>query len=486
MESNSKDTKKGSMLTNIVWSYAERLLPQLVTLVVSIVLARLLSPEHYGVISIVTVFTALGDALAIGGFGNALVQKKDADAKDFNSVCWVSLGLSVVIYGVLYFCAPLIAAIYENDILIPIMRVMGLKVIFSSFNSIQQAYVQKNMIFRKSFISTIGGTSLAAVTGIGMALSGFGIWALVAQYMVNAVVNTFVLFCMIDWKPRLEVAWDRIKGLWNYGAKVLGATMVYTLRDNIRTLIVGKQFSSDDLAFYNQGQKYPSVIVVDVVEALGKVLFPVLSSKQNDKMQVKELMRLSVRVSGYIMTPLMLGLFAVSDTFVYAILTEKWAPCIPFMRILCFVYLFRPLSTVFQKGLLAIGKSNLNLTHEIITSSTTVVLLLVAVFGMQSIAAIALSHVAVALLGTVMYMLWTRKYLDYSLKEIAEDYALSLIISLVMAALVYLVGLLQINVIALLALQVFVGVVTYVACSVLLKLKPFLYVLNMLKGIVRR
>lgn len=474
------------MLTNIVWSYAERLLPQLVTLIVSIVLARLLSPEHYGVISIVTVFIALGDALAIGGFGNALVQKKDADAKDFNSVCWVSLGLSLVIYGVFYFCAPLIAEVYQNDILIPIMRVMGLKVIFSAFNSIQQAYVQKNMIFRKSFISTIGGTLLAAATGIGMALSGFGIWALVAQYMVNAVVHTVVLFCMIDWKPKVEIAWERIKELWNYGAKVLGATLVFTLRDNIRTLIVGQQFSSEDLAFYNQGQKYPSVIVVDVVEALGKVLFPVLSSKQDDKAQVKELMRLSIRVSSYIMTPLMLGLFAVSDTFVYAILTEKWAPCILFMRILCFVYLFRPLSAVFQKGLLAIGKSNLNLTHEIVTSSTTVLMLLVAVFGLQSIPAIALSHVAVAVLGTIMYMLWAGKYLGYRIREVAQDYLPSVLLSVVMAMGAMLLGMLQIHVVLKLVLQVLVGMVIYFLLSWITRNESFTLLLGLLKEFRKR
>ncbi len=486
MESNSKSNKKTSMLSNIGWSFAERMLPQLVTLLVSVVLARLLAPEHYGIIAIVTVFTALADALATGGLGNALVQKKNADVKDFNSVCWISLGLAVIIYGILYVTAPAIAGVYQNQTLVPILRIMGLKIIFSAFNSVQHAYVQKNMIFHKSFIAAAGGTLIAGVTGITMAFTGFGIWALVAQYMANAVSNTIILFFLIDWKPKAEIAWMRIKALWNYGIKVLGATLVFTVRDNIRTLIVGKQFSSQDLAFYNQGQKYPSMLVVDVVEALGKVIFPVLSNKQDDRAQMKETMRAAIRVSNYIMMPLMLGLLAVSDTFVYAVLTEKWAMCIPFLRIMCLVYVWRPLSAFCQKGLLAVGKSNLNLAHEAITSTTTILMLIVAVFAMESVVMIAWSQAAVAVLGTALYVFWARKYLRYTFKELAQDYLPSLGISLLMVAVVYGMSFIEMNTVILLILQVLVGAGIYVACSALFKLEAFKYLLDAIKGIYKR
>lgn len=481
MENNLEKGNKKELVTNIGWSYAERMLPQIVTLIVSVVLARLLAPEYYGIIAIVTVFIALGDALAIGGLGNALVQKQDADDKDFNSVCWLSMGVSIVIYTILFFIAPLVARFYQNNLLIVVIRVMGLKVIFSAFNSVQQAYIQKNMTFRKGFLSAVSGSLAAALVGVTMAACGFGIWALVAQYMVNAVVQTVVLFLMIPWRPKFEVAWNRLKSLWNYGSKVLGSTLVYTARDNIRTLIVGKQFSSQDLAFYNQGQKYPSIVVADVVEALGKVLFPALSSKQSDKKQVKDLMRLSIRISGYIMTPLMLGLLAVGDTFVYAVLTEKWAPCIPFLQIMCLAYILRPLSAVFQKGLLAIGKSNLSLAHETITSSATIALLLIAVFAMESVTLIAWSQAVTALMGTVLYMLWSKRYLDYRIREVARDYLPTVLLSIVMAIGVMLVGMLKIQVVLKLVLQVLTGVAIYIGLSWITKNENFTLILGLVK-----
>lgn len=486
MNSEKKLSQKESILSGVGWSYAARIMTQAITLLISIVLARILSPDHYGLISIVTVFITIGDALVVGGFGNALVQKKETEEIDFNSICWVSITVSFVVYCVLFLSAPLVSAFYSMPQLTPIIRVMGIKFVFSAFNSVQHAYVQKNMMFRKLFYSSVGGSVVSAAVGIAMALSGFGIWALVAQYISLSVINTLVLFCTIAWKPKLEISWKSVKQLWNYGAKVLGATMVFTIRDNIRTLLVGKRFSSADLAHYNQGQKYPSLLVTDIVASLGNVLFPLMSKNQSNVGRVKQLMRDAICVSSYILTPAVLGIFAVADTFVQVVLTEKWMPCVPFLRIMCLVYVTRSLSTVFQKSLLALGKSNLNLIHETLTSLTTIGLLFVAVFAFNSVILIAISQIAVMMLGVSLQMIWVRKYLGYGFREMARDYLPSAFMSIAMAVVVILIGTIPMPGLMKLVIQILAGVIIYVGLSVALKNPSFIKLKKLLMELINR
>ena len=474
---NEKNSGEASgLLANVGWSFAQRILPQCVTLLVSIILARLLLPEDYGSIAIVNVIIAIGDALVVGGFGNALVQKKEAKAIDFNSICWVSMSVSVAIYAIIFVCAPLIAKFYSQDILTPVIRVMGLKFVFSAFNSVQTAYVQKKMMFRKLFLSTVGGSMMSSVVGIVMAFSGYGIWALVAQYMTNAVIHTAVLFFMIDWRPKFEVSWKSARELWSYGAKVLGATLVFTVRDNIRTLLIGKRFTSSDLAYYNQGQKYPALLVTDIVAALGNVLFPVMSKNQTDTEKVKALMRNAIRISSYILLPAIAGMFAVSETFVRVVLTDKWLPCVPFLQIMCLVYSTRSLSTIFQKALLSVGKSNLNLLHETITSSLTIVLLVIAVFVFDSVVMIAISQVAVMVVGVGLYIAWTRQCFDYQFRELVKDFVPPVSMSLVMVTAVVLVDMVPLLGIVKLILQVLLGVLIYLGLSMAFKNPSYLWI----------
>lgn len=470
----------------IGWSYAERILSQIISLLVSIVLARLLDPAHYGTIAIVTVFISICDALVNGGFGNALVQKKDAKDIDFNSICWLSIGVASALYIVLFIGAPLIAAFYENNLLTAIVRVMGIRFLFTAFNSVQQAYVQKKMIFKKSFLASWGSAIVSGVIGIVMAVAGFGVWALVAQYLSHTIVGTAVLFLAIKWKPKLEMSGNSVKDLWRYGAKVMASTLVYTLKDNIRTLVIGKRFTTDDLAQYNQGQKYPSLLVLDIVEALGRVLFPVLSEEQSGRAAIKTYMRKSIRISSYILVPMIIGLYAVADTFVGVILTDKWLPCVPYMRILCIVYITRSMSAVFQKAIMAIGKSGVSLLHEIITSALTIVLLVLAVFVYDSIDLIAWSYVLVMVVGILYYSYVVNKEFAYRYFEIAVDYMPPILLSVVMGLCAYAVGFIQLPSVLKLVLQVLTGAAVYVVLSILFKMDSFLYLKNFLQSTMKR
>lgn len=254
MESN-----KHKVASGLFWSYGERIFAQLVSLIVSIILARLLSPENYGVISIVMIFITFCDAIVTGGFGNAIVQKKEADELDVNTMFCCSMAVSALLYGIIYVAAPWIAGFYSMDIICPILRVLGLRLLISGVNSIQRAWIQKRMLFRQFFIATSFGTALSAVVGIGLAYLGAGAWALVAQYLTNSFVDTTVLFFTNDWRPKLQFSLARARALLAYGWKVLLTTIVFTIESNLRSLIIGKKFGSADLAYYDQGNKFPKI-----------------------------------------------------------------------------------------------------------------------------------------------------------------------------------------------------------------------------------
>lgn len=478
--------KQNNMASNLIWSYAERFFAQAITLLVSIILARILSPEHYGTIAIVTVFITIGDALVTGGFGNALVQKKNATVDDFNSIFWLSICVAIVLYGVLFLIAPVIAKFYSNEILTPVIRVMGLKFIFSAFSSIQQAYIQKRMIFKKFFLGSLGGTIISAVLGIAMALEGLGVWALVVQYLSNTIINTVILWCIIDWKPQMFVSFKSLKELWKFGSQMLAATIVYTIKDNIRSLVIGKRFTAADLAYYNQGNRFPSLLVTDIVESLGKVIFPILSKEQDSKEGIKQYMRKSIRMSSFLLNPAVIGLFAIADTFIIVLMTEKWLPCVLYLRILCLVYLTRPLTTIFQKGLLAIGKSNINLFHEIVTSILTIVLLLIAVFIFDSIPLIAISYVAIMFIGIIIFVFFIRKYLTYSVKEMMKDYIPSLSLSIIMGIICYSLGFLKIPNILKLIVQILAGIMVYVVVAKIIKIPEWIYLTKVINSKLRK
>ncbi len=473
------------VFSGIGWSFAERISAQLVSLIVSIILARILAPEDYGILAIVNVFVAIGDALVAGGFGIALVQKKNSDDTDFNSICWVSVFVSVLMYAVLFICAPLISDFYVNNDLTLITRVLGIRLVFSAVNSIQQAYIQKKLLFMKSCIIGTFGAIVSGIIGIVLALTGAGVWALIAQNMMSVIISTAMLYFFIEWKPRLQCSMSSIREMWGYGSRVFLATTVDTLKDNIRTLVVGKVFSSADLAYYNQGKRFPQLLVNDIVNSVGKVLLPVFSEQQDDLNKNTDFMRLSIRVSSFILLPLIFGMVGIADNFILLFLTEKWMPCVPYLRILSLVYVTRSVNTILKNALLAIGKSEVNLFHEVVTSVLTVALIILAAFYFRSIPLIAWSYVLISLLGTCIFSYFTVRNFPYKVSEILRDYLPSLTLSGIMCAVVFFVGKIPLATIFVLLLQIIVGIVIYIVGAWLFRMDELVYILQYMKKKIR-
>lgn len=474
--------KKGSsVFSNLSWKLAERLTAQIVTLVVSIILARILEPSHYGLISIVTIFITLANVFVADGFGSALIQKKDADNLDFSSVLVFNICFSIVLYLILFFTAPLISNFYGEgyELLCPVLRVLGLRIIVSGINSVQQAYVSRNMIFKKFFLATLIGTILSAAVGIWMAYSGYGVWALVAQYLINTTVDTLILGISLHWWPGLKVSLERLKRLLKYGWKILGASLLSTGFVELRALIIGKVYSAKDLAYYDKGKQFPNLFVTNINTSIGAVLFPKMAQYQNDISQVKELTRKSIRMGSYLMSPIMLGLAAVAAPFVSVVLTDKWLPCVPLLQLFCIIYLFQPIHTANMQAIKAIGRSDVYMVLEIVKKVIEILVLLITMwFGVNAIV------IGMAVMTTAFVFVNAfpnKKLFNYSIKEQIVDILPSLLMSLIMFLAVYACNYLCVNNYILLVIQVCLGFVIYLVLSIILKNKEFKYIVDFLK-----
>ncbi len=473
--------------SGLIWTYAERISAQVVTLIVTIILARLIAPEDYGVIAIVTVFITIADSFVTSGFGNALIQKIEADEVDFSTVFYFSILFSLGIYVILFVCAPIISNYYNMQSLTTVIRVMGLRLPIAAINSVQQAYVSRTMQFRKFFVSTIGGTLFSAMIGILLAWMGYGVWALVAQYLGGVTIGTVVLSFTSGWKPKLIYSQKRMNGMFSFGWKIMLVGVMTSLYSNLRNLIIGKKYSSNDLAYSTKGEQFPSTIAGNINSSISKVLFPVLSERQNDLDVIKKIMRQSINVGNYILMPILCGLATVAEPFVRILLTEKWIGCVPYLQIMCLVYALQPIQTSSLQMIKALGKGNLYLTIDIIKKIFGLLVLFITVFCYDSVLAIIVGALVTEIFSTLLNMPINKKIIGYGLKEQFLDLIRPTLFTMVMCISVWAITLFELNITLQLILQILVGTGVYLLISITTKDKTYCYIVSLLKSyIVKR
>ena len=305
-----KESLKKKTVGGFLWRLAERMGAQGVSFVVTIVLARLLLPEDYGTVALITVFITILNVFVDSGLGNALIQKKDADDLDFSSVFFFNIAVALVLYAGMFFAAPLIAKFYDKPELVALTRVISLTMLIASVKNVQQAYVSRNLLFKRFFFATLGGTLFSAGLGIYIAYKGGGAWALVAQSLSNAAIDTLILWITVKWRPKLMFSFGRLKGLWSYGWKLLVSSLIDNGYNQLRTLIIGKVYTNADLGFYNKARNFPQMIITNINSAIDSVLLPSMSKVQDSKETVKSMTRRSMKTSIFVMAPLLIGLAA--------------------------------------------------------------------------------------------------------------------------------------------------------------------------------
>lgn len=476
MENNSLTQKT---VSGVFWKFAERILVQIISFVVSVILARILMPENYGTVAIINVFVSLFGVFSDCGLSSALVRKKEADDVDYSTVFFSNIVLSTAIYFLLFFAAPLIASFYEDKSLTALIRVVGLSIIVGSLKSVVSISIQRKLQFRKFFFATLGGTLVSAGVAIWMAYAGFGAWALIAQSLINTTIDTIILWIVSGWQPKWKFSFTRFKQFFSYGWKMLCSSLLDVGYNDLRTLIIGKKYSTTDLAFYSKGQNYPNLLMSSVNGSLGSVLFPAMATMQDDKPRLKSVVRKSMRTSAYVVFPLMMGLACVADNFVSVVLTDKWLPCVPFLQIACFTYALMPIHTANLHAISAMGRSDVFLKLEIIKKA--VGLTVIAISMWFGVFWMAMSTILTSILSSVINAFPNKKLLDYGYPEQIKDLLPNLLIAVLMGIPVYFLGWLPLAKWIVLIIQVVAGIAIYVLLSIVTKNESFSFVWGMIK-----
>lgn len=474
MEQNSL---RNSVLGGFFWKFCERFLNQGITFITSLILARLLAPEDYGVVGIVMVFINLAAVFINSGFSSALVQKKNAEDRDFSTMFFCSLACAAVLYLALFLAAPLVAAIYDIPSLKLILRVYALNIPLSVCQSIQLAYISRHMLFRKTFINSAINAVICGAVGIGLAYAGFGVWALVFQAMVGTVANTVVLFFLIPWRPKLEFSRESAKGMLGFGSRVLAAELSATFFAEVRSLVVGAVYSTADLAYYNKGQQIPHLITNNLSGILGSVMFPAVANFSDDLHQVKMIMRRGLRVLAFVLVPCMFGLASVMEPLVILLFTEKWAQTIPLGQILSIDTCIAIFESYYVQILKAIGRSDVVLKLEMMKKPVYVLFLIIGVS--INVTALAVAMIAFDVFALVLDMIYIRKYVPYGIPEQLGDMLPALGLGILMAAVVFLIPSVG-GVVLTLAVKVAAGGAVYLLGAILFRMEAFRYLKNIL------
>lgn len=464
---------------NLMWRFLERCGAQIVTFIVSIVLARILSPNEYGQIAIITVLITILNVFIDSGFGNALIQKKDSDDTDFSTVFYFNIIVCITLYGMTYFLAPYIAEFYGDRELIGVCRILCLTIIVSGVKNIQQAYVTKHLLFKKFFFSTLSGTIVSAIVGIAMALNGYGVWSLVAQSLSNACIDTIVLWFSVDWRPKKLFSFSRLKELFNYGYKLLISSLLNTVYSNLRDLMIGKIYSSNELAYYNKGKQFPALLITNVNTSIDSVLFPVMSDSQDDNLRLKKMIGKSISISTYILWPLLMGLAITGYPIVEFVLTSKWSSCVPYMQIFCAIYATFPLQTANLNAIKAIGRSDVFLKLEIIESIVGIILLLCGI--MFGALAIAIMYLVSSIVNYFLISRESKKLFNYGLLKQIYYIKDNLFITIIMGIMVYIEYLLY-PIKWVIFLQIPTGIVIYLGLSYVFKVDSFRFVIELIRN----
>lgn len=438
-----------------------------------------MTPKDYGTVALVTVFIAISTVFVQSGFNSALIQKKEIDEEDISSVFYISLFIAIIIYLVLWIVAPIIANFYRILELTSIVRVMGLVLFLDTFNSIQNAIVSRNMEFKKLFYSSLGAIIISGVLGAILAYRGLGVWSLVCQQLMNQFSICIILWFTVKWRPKLLFSIKKVKKLFSFGGKLLCSSLIDTIYRELVNLIVGKVYSPAMLGYYNRGDQFPKVIVSNFNGSIQSVIFPVLASIQHDKVRVKEIMRRAIMMSSYIIFPMMIGLIVISESMVKLVLTEKWLPCIPYLRVFCISYTLWPIHTANLQAINAIGRSDIFLKLEVIKKVVGVSIILIT--SRYSPYIMAVGTIFSGIISSFINSYPNRKLLNYSYIEQIRDIIPSILISVIMGIIAYVIQLLKYNDMLTILLQIIIGSVIYIILSYITKNESFIYLFNILK-----
>lgn len=458
----------------VFWKFGERIGVQLIKFVIQIILARLLTPDDYGIIALLVVFINLADILVQSGFASSLIQKNDTDDVDYSTVFWAGFFLSILIYIILFFTAPIIAKFYNKEILCPVLRCLSITIFIISINSIQVAKLSKALSFKVIFWSNTGANLLSGIISIIAAKFGIGVWALVLQQLLGIIFYTLFLSLKVRF-PINFFSIRKLKPLFSFGWKITIGNVIAILTENLYNLLTGKIYGTEITGYYSRGQLFPATISSGINQTTSSVLFPAMSEVQNDLEQVKILAKKTTNVATFVVFPAVIGLAIVSKNLVTVLLTERWLPCVPFLQLECLFYATLPMNYASGQAINATGHSHVSLILEAIKSLITLILMLV-LYKFVNIYVIVGMRASISLILLGIQTIYTKNYFNYGLLERLIDLVPNTLITIGMAICVFFVGKINLPVILILLLQIVVGIISYIFFAWVFKNTNLMYV----------
>lgn len=471
---DQQEKLKNKTITGMLWSFFSTIGTQLIQLLVQVVLARLLMPEDFGIIGMVTVIIALSQTFVESGFTKGLIREKESTQEDYSTVFFFNLGMSTVLYIILFFTADFISTFFREPQLVSIIRVLSLVLIINAFGLVQNTMLIKCINFKVqakiSIFSIISSGSIAII----FALQGFGVWSLVIQKLVNQFLLALLFSITNHWSPSLVFSTSSFKRLFGFGWKLLVARMLTTLYQNIYYLIIGRVFSVTDLGYYTNARKLKDAAVNSITTSVQKVSYPVLSNIQDDNERLKRGYKLIIKNSAYVTFPFMLGLSSIAPVLLRVLLGENWVPAIPYFQVLCIGGMLYPLNAINLNILQVKGRSDLYLLVSILKKVKGIILIAIALYLELGMIGLMWFSVAGSFISVIINTYYTKKLLSYSIVEQVKDVSGFFVMSFLMATVVVSINSFPaINNILILALQIITGLILYIGMSLIFKVPEY-------------
>ena len=470
---------KDKTVKGVIWSAVDRFSAQGIQFVFSILIARLLLPEDYGVIAMLNIFLAVSQTFIDSGFGSALIRKIDRTETDFSTVFFFNIAVAAVFYLILFFSAPAIAKFYETPQLESVTKVVALNLIIGSLSGIHNAKLSIDIDFKSRAKISVISTFLTGAVGLWMAYAGYGVWALVVQNLCSSVIRTVLLWIIVKWRPSLIFSWRSFKELFSFGSKLLASGLLDTLYNNIYTLVIGKVFSPSTLGVYSKAKALAHFPSSNITSVLQNVTFPVLSTIQNEDVRLANIYRRFLKLSAFVIFPMMIGLSAVADPFIRLALTDKWEGAIYLLQIICFQLMWYPIHAINLNILQVKGRSDYFLKLEIIKKVQGVLILCITV--PMGIVTMCYGSVISSLISLIWNTYYTKKLIGYGYWAQMRDLLPILIHSLIMWALVLLIVNLMPTLWLKLIIGVLAGMIYYIAGAYIMKFPEMDELLTILK-----
>lgn len=482
-DNSNSQAEKSVVIKSLFFKFLERAGYQGIAFIVQLVLARILGPKQYGIITLLAIFISISQVFVQSGLNTALIQRKDVKENDYSSIFYVSLFIAVVLYGVLFITAPFVAEFYDKPQLKNLLRVLALVLIPGAFNSIQNAKVAREMRFKELMFCTLGSVLISGTVGIAMALSGCGVWALVGQQLSSRVSVCILLLLIVKWRPKRVLEWDRVRVLFSFGWKLMVSALIDVIYRELQNLVIGKKYKEEQLGYCNRGKQFPEIIINNINGSIQGVMLPALSKHNGDNNKIKSMMRRSIVTSSFLIFPVCMGIAVVAGPMIHLLLGDEWMPCVPFLQLYCFIYAFWPIHTANLQAINAQGRSDMFLKLEVLKKTYGLCILVFTVLKFNTPLAIVIGQCCSTVLSCFVNASPNKKLLKYGYTEQMKDILPSLGIAAAMGAMVYSVTFLHMNDVLTLLLQIPLGVISYVALAKIFKLECFDYILKMVNKI---